>query len=309
MAGLGIAIAFGVRLLLVLLFLPFSALDKILNFRGAVGQAGQITASRTLATGLILAGLTIEIVMSLGILTGIADRAAAFVLAGYCGVTALLWKQFWKPGDFWSGGKGRELFWDFLKNFALAGGFLLVTFGTTAGSVGVFFADPFASSRPYDTPAKQQTGRTVSDQDKPSIPYWHLWTDKDGVSRHTRCAMTEFDKKSMSPPASPQWQGQKTHDGATVFVTVQPVGWTGDWHENPKPQWIIPLSGRWFVEAMDGSRVEMGPGEISFGEDQNTRERDGKTGHYSGTVGDEPAVLMIVQYDSPPTIDAACRFK
>lgn len=310
MATLGIAIAFGVRLLLVLLFLPFSALDKILNFKGAVGQASEIAPSRTLARLLILAGLFVEIVMSLGILTGIADRAAAFVLAGYCGLTALLWKQFWKPGDFWSGGRGRELFWDFLKNFALAGGFLLVTFGTTANSVGEFLADPLASSRPYSVSQPQQhRGRTVSDEDKPRIPYWHLWTDENGVSRHTRCEMTEFDKKSMSPPASPQWQGQKTHDGATVFVTVQPVGWTGDWHENPKPQWIIPLSGRWFVEAMDGSRVEMGPGEISFGEDQGTRERDGKKGHYSGTVGDEPAVLMIVQYDSPPTLNAACRFK
>ena len=149
MASAGIVIAFGVRLLLVALFLPFSALDKILNFRGAVGQARQATSSRSLATGLILAGLTVEIVMSLGILTGIADRAAAFVLAGYCGVTALLWKQFWKPGDFWSGGRGRELFWDFWKNFALAGGFLLVTFGTSAGSVGTFFADPLASTYPY----------------------------------------------------------------------------------------------------------------------------------------------------------------
>ena len=145
--------------------------------------------------------------------------------------------------------------------------------------------------------------------DAPTVPYWHLWTDAQGVSRHSRCAMTEFEQKSMSPPASPQWQGRKTQDGATVFVTIQPVGWTGDWHENPKPQWIIPLSGRWFVEAMDGSRVEMGPGEISFGEDQNTTERDGRKGHYSGTVGDEPAVLMIVQFDAPPTIDAACRFK
>lgn len=149
----------------------------------------------------------------------------------------------------------------------------------------------------------------MSDDAPPSVPYWHLWTDADGVSRHARCAMTEFQKKSMSPPADPQWQGAKTHEGATVFVTVQPVGWVGTWHENPKPQWIIPLSGKWFVEAMDGSRVEMGPGEISFGEDQNTRERDGRKGHLSGTVGDAPAVLMIVQFDSPPTIGAACRFK
>jgi putative oxidoreductase len=36
----------------------------------------------------------------------------------------LLSKQFWKPGDFWSAGnsRARDLFWDFLKNFSLAGG-------------------------------------------------------------------------------------------------------------------------------------------------------------------------------------------
>lgn len=149
MASLSVAVAFGVRLLLVMLFLPFSALDKILNFRGAVGQAKQAVHATAPATALILMGLFVEIVMSLGILTGIADRLAAFVLAGYCGVTALLWKQFWKPGDFWSGGKGRELFWDFWKNLALAGGFLLITFGTGAATVEGFFSDPFASSRPY----------------------------------------------------------------------------------------------------------------------------------------------------------------
>ncbi|MGX7706892.1 DoxX family protein [Methylobacterium sp. Gmos1] len=149
MASLSVAVAFGVRLLLVMLFLPFSALDKILNFRGAVGQARQAVHATAPATALILMGLFVEIVMSLGILTGIADRFAALILAGYCGVTALLWKQFWKPGDFWSGGKGRELFWDFWKNLALAGGFLLVTFGTGAATVEGFFSDPFASSRPY----------------------------------------------------------------------------------------------------------------------------------------------------------------
>lgn len=121
MPSLSLAIAFGTRLLLVLLFLPFSALDKIVNFKGAVGQAKQAVHATAPAVVLILLGLTVEIGMSACILTGAFDRAAAFVMAGYCGVTALLWKQFWTPGDFWSGGKGRELFWDFLKNFALAG--------------------------------------------------------------------------------------------------------------------------------------------------------------------------------------------
>ena len=63
--------------------------------------------------------------MSAGVVSGVADRACAFVLAGYCALTALLWKQFWRPGDFWisSTGKARALFWDFWKNLALAAGF------------------------------------------------------------------------------------------------------------------------------------------------------------------------------------------
>ena len=132
---------------------------------------------------------------------------------------------------------------------------------------------------------------------RPTISYWHLWTDAGGISRLTQCAMTEFELKSMNAPADPQWQGTRLTGKMTTMVTVQPVGWIGAWHENPKPQWIVPLSGRWFVEAMDGTRVEMGPGEISFGGDQNCREVDGKRGHRSGTIGEVPAVLMMVQLE------------
>jgi putative oxidoreductase len=151
MTMLNIGIAAAIRIVLVLLFLPFSALDKVLNFRSAVAQAREAVPNTTVAMGLILIGLFVEVFMSLGVITGIADRACAFVLAGYCGVTALLWKQFWKPGDFWSSnsGQGRTLFWDFLKNFALGAGFLLVTFGTDAASVSHFFVHPLSSSHPY----------------------------------------------------------------------------------------------------------------------------------------------------------------
>ena len=63
--------------LLVMLFFPFSALDKIINFRVAVGQARQI-APEKLAVLLILLGLSVEILMPLAILTGTADRAAGW---------------------------------------------------------------------------------------------------------------------------------------------------------------------------------------------------------------------------------------
>jgi putative oxidoreductase len=145
------AITLAVRYLLVALFLPFSALDKILNFNGAVSQCQEQVSPRTLAKLFILAALCVEILMPLCILTGYVDRLAAFIMAGYCGTTALLWKQFWTPGDFWQKGqsRGRDLFWDFLKNFALAGGFLLITFGPNAGAVGDFFAHPLSSTHPY----------------------------------------------------------------------------------------------------------------------------------------------------------------
>ena len=139
---------------------------------------------------------------------------------------------------------------------------------------------------------------------RPIVPYWHLWTDANGISRQTQCEMTEFELKSMKPPAAPQWQGRPITGQTTTLVTVQPVGWVGDWHENPAPQWIVPLSGRWWVEAMAGGRREFGPGEFSFGGDQNCRARDGRKGHRSGTLGDQPAVLMVIQFNDPAAAPA-----
>jgi putative oxidoreductase len=151
MALLSIVAALAARLMLVMLFLPFSALDKILNFGQAVDQAAEAAPSRSLATVLIFVGLGVEVFMSLAVLTGIADRLAALVLAVYCIVTALLWKQFWKKRDFRLRGAshGRELFWDFLKNLALGGGFLALAFGANANGFEQFISHPLASSHPY----------------------------------------------------------------------------------------------------------------------------------------------------------------
>ena len=143
-----------VRYLLVVLFFPFSALDKILNFGGAVGQAETVFKARGIAVALIVVGVGVEILMPLGILSGVADRLAAVVMAGYCAVTALLFKQFWRQGDFWARGesKGRDLFWNFLKNFSLAGGFLLLTIGLNGQGLHAFLANPLASTHPYTIP-------------------------------------------------------------------------------------------------------------------------------------------------------------
>jgi len=154
--------AFAARLSLVILFLPFSALDKIINQGAAISQAREAVPSAMLAKPLILAGLAVEVLMSLGVLTGLADRAAAFVLAGYCGVTALVWKQFWRKPDFRLRGpsSGREVFWDFLKNLAVAGGFLALAWGgPSAAGVRAFLHNPLGSTHPYATPILPEAQR------------------------------------------------------------------------------------------------------------------------------------------------------
>ncbi len=129
---------------------------------------------------------------------------------------------------------------------------------------------------------------------RPRIEYWHLWTDRDGVTHQTQCALAEFELARVGGAAQ-QWNDRQQRSEATVVFTVQPVGWVGEWHENPAPQWIVVLSGRWWIESMDGTRIEQGPGELSLGEDQGSVMKDGRKGHRSGTIGSEPARLMTVQ--------------
>ena len=134
----------------------------------------------------------------------------------------------------------------------------------------------------------------------PKISYWHLWTDEHGVSHQTLCELENFEFEGVGD-AAPQWNNKQERSEATVVFTVQPVGWLGEWHENPAPQWIVPLSGAWWVEAMDGTRREFGPGELSLGEDQNCIvDVRGRKGHRSGVIGDRPAVLLTIQLHVPP---------
>jgi len=137
---------------------------------------------------------------------------------------------------------------------------------------------------------------TSSPAEKPQLTYWHVWTDENGVSHQTQCKLTNYKKESMGGDADPQWNDRLMSGAAEVLFSILPVGWVGEWHENPRPQWVVPLLGVWYVETMDGLRVEMGPGDLSFGGDQNTRpDASGHQSHQSGCVGDEPAKLMVIQ--------------
>ncbi len=182
----------------------------------------------------------------------------------------------------------------------MAGATLAISAVVIAGAV--YYSRSSAEAREAPKPTFVATGK-----DKPTVSYWHVWTDEKGVSHQNRCEMSEFKLQSISEGAAPSWIDKQSTPAASVLVVVQPVGWVGEWHENPKPQWIIPLSGRWFVETMDGKRVEMGPGELSFGGDQATKlDAQGRKGHRSGTVGNQPSVNLIVQLEKDPFAGKPC---
>ena len=149
--SVAVAATFAVRCGLVMLFLPFSALDKIIGFKAAASQCAVVFNPRPLAIAALSCALTIEVVGSLGVVSGVGDRAAALVMAGYCAVTAVLFKRFWTKPDLFSDaqGEGRTLMWDFLKNLSLGAGFLLIVVGTDGAGLAPFLADPLASSHPY----------------------------------------------------------------------------------------------------------------------------------------------------------------
>jgi putative oxidoreductase len=111
------------RICLVILF-PFSALDKVINWASAMKQAGSLPFKPVM----LIISIVVEVVSPVCIVTGWHDRLAAFVLAGFCVVTAVLFHQFWRFGDFWrfKEGEGMQHFWEFLKNFGLVGGIGLV---------------------------------------------------------------------------------------------------------------------------------------------------------------------------------------
>ncbi|KAF4764941.1 hypothetical protein HAV15_003940 [Penicillium sp. str.  len=122
-----------------------------------------------------------------------------------------------------------------------------------------------------------------------TIPYYHMWAGTTGVPHVSQCNFTDLQLQLLS-----------TGDR-----------WSTGWHENPKVQFIVPLSGSWTIHMTDGSMATMGPGEVALGEDQfataiSSGEYAGAIGHNATNVGDEAVNLMIVQTDWIPKVGEPC---
>jgi putative oxidoreductase len=116
------------KIFIVVIF-PFSALDKVINWQSALDQAN----SSFLPGGpvLLILAMIVEIVTPICIVFNWHAGWAAFVLAGYCAITGILYHNFWVYPKFWKAGtEGHPHVWDFFKNFAIVGGCIFIILGS-----------------------------------------------------------------------------------------------------------------------------------------------------------------------------------
>jgi quercetin dioxygenase-like cupin family protein len=135
----------------------------------------------------------------------------------------------------------------------------------------------------------------------PQIPYWSQWTDQSGQTHTTRCVMSGL--KSQPFAASPQFVRRLPGEVESTIFTQLPVGWVGNWHMNPKRQWVIVLSGEYYMETSDGTSATLRAGDVFYGADQGAKPSatdPKKVGHFSRVVGNEPSNHVILQLKDDP---------
>lgn len=139
----------------------------------------------------------------------------------------------------------------------------------------------------------------VEDKD---IGYWSIWSDDAGISHQSYCKLDDLTLQQFSVAGDPEWVSNFDMKTTRYVFNIMPPNWTGTWHKSPKPQWTTTLSGNWYIETMDGHRVELPAGSLSFGYDVNAKKQaDGKYGHLSGAIGTTPTRILVVQVEGLPT--------
>ena len=72
-----------------------------------------------------------------------------------------------------------------------------------------------------------------------------------------------------------------------VFRTTQP-GYFSDWHNAPRRQFVITLSGEVEIGLGDGSKHRFGPGHVTLAEDLTGK------GHTTRVVGTQPRMTATI---------------
>jgi hypothetical protein len=86
---------------------------------------------------------------------------------------------------------------------------------------------PVAAALIAASPALAEDGTAPASRADPPPQvtfYWHNWTDGKGVSHLTHCKLSNFELRSLSPPAAPEWANRQAPGTASLITVVQPSG-------------------------------------------------------------------------------------
>jgi hypothetical protein len=125
-----------------------------------------------------------------------------------------------------------------------------------------------------------QTGGD-SPQKRKAVMMTRLYTGPDGLT-HAEEIEAKFTAGNATNPFSKLMgiTGAELHRAAPG--TVQ------DWHNAPRRQYVITLSGQGEVEVAGGKKIHLGPGHIDLVEDTTGK------GHITRTLGNEERVTLTL---------------
>lgn len=115
--------------------------------------------------------------------------------------------------------------------------------------------------------------------------------------------MTRVDQ--VKEQGAPQYSYFADTPVKTIFTQLD-VGNTQPPHNCPHVQFVVTLSGQWFVKTSDGTRHVFSAGDVLFQDntkDNPAAKKGAKAMHESGTEGDVPCRQLMLFVDRKPEVD------
>ena len=103
-----------------------------------------------------------------------------------------------------------------------------------------------------------------------------LYTGADGQSHLEEIELASHPELTTLQPTK-----------GIVFRTSQP-GYFSDWHNAPRRQFVITLTGEVEIGLGDGTMRRFGPGHVTLAEDLTGQ------GHTTRVVGDQPRLSVTI---------------
>jgi hypothetical protein len=124
-----------------------------------------------------------------------------------------------------------------------------------------------------------QAAENAAQTHKPTM-MWRLYTGPDGQTY-----AEEIEAKFTSVGGADVY---KLLANAGAELRRAPPGRVADWHNAPRRQYVITLSGHGELEVAGGKKIQLGPGSIDLVEDTTGK------GHITRVVGTEDRVTIQI---------------